>query len=255
MRHTTRTTWEAHEATILESLRELRRLADTPAPASPDERDETVIDVVRGTEGVWQAWWMYADLHDTTEICAIVPDLQPLLDSLSPRAADDYAEVLGLLRSRRLRFRLVLPTEARLHDDAAHVVHQLVEHGVEVRLAETSRWFFVSRGRTCVLPAVWGDPGATDVFVMRSEPVAGALTDLFEHRWAAARPWHTAEKPDDAVLSLLAEGHEDEAVAAALGISVRTVRRRVADAMTAYGASTRFALGAAYRSGPPRPPG
>jgi DNA-binding NarL/FixJ family response regulator len=48
------------------------------------------------------------------------------------------------------------------------------------------------------------------------------------------------------VVRLLAQGMTDEAVGRYLGLDVRTVRRRVADAMDELGASSRFMLGAAW---------
>lgn len=243
--HSVQARWDRHEASIEQSLRELRRLAFEPTQLSAHDRDG-VIDIVRGSQGVWQAWWMYADLHDTTEICAIVPDLQPLLESMSDASADHYADVVSLLRSRSFRFRLILPARSRENAVAARVVDELVALGVQVRLAETSHWFFVSRARTAVLPAGWGPPDATDVLVMRSGPVAAALTDLFDLRWSAAAPWRVEADARDAVLALLAEGHDDKAVADILGVSLRTVHRRVAEAMAEHRVTTRFALGLAY---------
>ncbi|MFE7408952.1 response regulator transcription factor [Streptomyces laurentii] len=45
------------------------------------------------------------------------------------------------------------------------------------------------------------------------------------------------------VLRMLANGDKDETVARALGISVRTERRMVADLLARTGASSRFELG------------
>ena len=53
-----------------------------------------------------------------------------------------------------------------------------------------------------------------------------------------------------AVLRLLAEGLKDDAIAHRLGISVRTVRRHIADYLDATGSGSRFAAGvAACRAG------
>lgn len=242
--------WSRHESALLRSLAELQQLARGPGWSAP-EGESGVIDVVHGTQGVWQAWWMYADLHDTTEVCAIVPDLTPLLDSMSEAARDHYADVVTLMRSRPFRFRLILPAETRAHPVAASVVGELLKLGVEVRLADTSRWFSISHGRTAMIPRDWAESEVehSTVLVMRSPAIAEVLTELFEHRWVRAAPWRRAAGSWDAVLELLAGGHDDQAVADILGVSLRTVHRKVAQAMEAYGTSTRFALGLAYTRG------
>ena len=58
----------------------------------------------------------------------------------------------------------------------------------------------------------------------------------------------------DRMLAMLAAGLKDEAIARYLGVSLRTVRRRVATLMEELGAHTRFQLGsAAERRGLLRP--
>jgi DNA-binding NarL/FixJ family response regulator len=51
------------------------------------------------------------------------------------------------------------------------------------------------------------------------------------------------------VLALLARGRTDQQIAGQLGIGVRTVRRRIAEAMDEYGVRSRFELGAAWAAG------
>ena len=46
------------------------------------------------------------------------------------------------------------------------------------------------------------------------------------------------------MLDLLQMGMKDESIARQLGVSLRTVRRRIADLMDDLGASTRFQAGA-----------
>lgn len=142
-------------------------------------------------------------------------------------------------------------------------VGELAAAGIEVRTSSERAWFFVARDRVAVLPVDWPtddahrDTSATstdesgdeaDVAVIRSGPIIPVLAALFEHRWRSARPWLDDEQAG--VLRLLAEGLDDEAVATRLDVSVRTVRRRVAEAMLVYGASTRFELGHRYGSAP-----
>jgi DNA-binding NarL/FixJ family response regulator len=48
---------------------------------------------------------------------------------------------------------------------------------------------------------------------------------------------------DQSVLTLLAAGATDTAIAHQLGISLRTAQRRISDIMTALGTETRFQAG------------
>ena len=55
--------------------------------------------------------------------------------------------------------------------------------------------------------------------------------------------------PNLAVLRLMAQGLGDASIAEALGMSVRSVRRRVAEAIAESGAGSRFALGVEWARG------
>ncbi|MGH1556151.1 response regulator transcription factor [Streptomyces sp. L7] len=76
-----------------------------------------------------------------------------------------------------------------------------------------------------------------------------ALQKLFELAWQQAaplgRPAGNGELSEDeqALTRLLAAGLKDEAVARHLGISLRTLRRRVSDLQERLGAASRFQLG------------
>jgi DNA-binding CsgD family transcriptional regulator len=71
---------------------------------------------------------------------------------------------------------------------------------------------------------------------------------LFETVWRDAKPLGTVSIVDDnglspterEVLKLLSEGHTDESLGRRLGVSVRTVRRTIADLTERLGATSRF---------------
>ena len=236
--------WEEAEAGILANLARLRELAIAPAtPAGSPAGPLGLVDVVRGSEGVWQAFWLHADLHSTPAVGAIIPDLRPIHDLLSGVTTEEWSELQRLLDDRNLSIRLVLPSEVTDSSLTHAVVDELFDAGIEVRTAESSAWFFVAGDQVAVTPTTWGTADEGDVAVLRGGPVVGALADLFEHRWREATPWMGDRSVHHEILTLMAAGHSDAEVAKALGSSVRTIRRRVAEAMEAYGASTRFELG------------
>jgi DNA-binding CsgD family transcriptional regulator len=77
-----------------------------------------------------------------------------------------------------------------------------------------------------------------------------ALAAMFEHEWRMGidpyRPGGLSDQPDQvdlAVLCVLATGAKDEVVARRLGLSVRTVRRRMARLQELLGAGSRFETG------------
>lgn len=238
--------WAACERDVLRALRRLRALASggpvagsPPAPFAP-------VDVVHGSHGVWQAFWLHADVASSPSIDAIVPDLRPLSDVLDGSTAAEWEELRALLLDGRLTVRLILPRAAVAAAPTRAFVGELAGAGIDVRTSDDSSWFFVSRDRVAVVPLDWAAAGDVDAAVVRGGPLVPALTSLFEHRWRAAHPW--LEDEHHAVLRLLAAGRTDDEAAAESGVSVRTVRRRVAEAMDRYGARTRFELGWRYAS-------
>jgi sugar-specific transcriptional regulator TrmB len=109
-----------------------------------------------------------------------------------------------------------------------------------------------------VVPISVDEPVVEAAFVIRAPSLLAALAALFEHEWSRAVPLVAGprrspdqlDQPDEktrALLSLLAGGLTDEAVARALGWSARTTQRRIAALLKELGVSTRFQAGAAAR--------
>lgn len=93
-----------------------------------------------------------------------------------------------------------------------------------------------------------------EVFVIREIGVLAPIYEFFNLSWAAAEPLvvtnpgaaQDSPHPSTqelALLQLLASGSTDEASAKKLGVSVRTVRRIMADLMDRLGATSRFEAG------------
>jgi hypothetical protein len=99
--------------------------------------------------------------------------------------------------------------------------------------------------------------------VLRSSLLLDALCELFETLWDRASPFGTAtvsvpahEKARRAVdsntlVSLLAAGLNDKSIAQELGISARTLERRILELFRILDSKTRFQAGwqSAHRSG------
>jgi DNA-binding NarL/FixJ family response regulator len=99
-----------------------------------------------------------------------------------------------------------------------------------------------------VLPEPLGFADEPRILV-RQPAIVGALKLLFERYWEQATPLpdFDSRKPRvdirGSLLRQLAAGAKDEQIARTLGLSLRTVRRRVADLMIELGADTRFQAG------------
>jgi DNA-binding NarL/FixJ family response regulator len=83
--------------------------------------------------------------------------------------------------------------------------------------------------------------------IVRQRGIVELATLYFEQLWARAAPLDepATERSDlrRFLLEQLAAGAQDEQIARRLGLSLRTVRRRVAEVMTELGASSRFQAG------------
>jgi DNA-binding CsgD family transcriptional regulator len=101
-----------------------------------------------------------------------------------------------------------------------------------------------------VAVADWGD-AAADYVLIREPMIVAAFTTLFDRSFERGLPVTAdqtgADDPADdlRLLRLLARGLKDESIARYLGVSLRTVRRRVAHLMDVHAAQTRFQLGVA----------
>ncbi|MBR7831642.1 response regulator transcription factor [Actinospica durhamensis] len=122
--------------------------------------------------------------------------------------------------------------------------------GAEVRTAPVIPMRLIMIDRTT---AVVVQPHPHELFLIRETGILFPLNEYCELVWASAERFEAAEReaePDAlptsqelALLRLLAAGSIDEAAAKKLGISVRTVRRMMADLMERLGATSRFEAG------------
>jgi DNA-binding CsgD family transcriptional regulator len=126
---------------------------------------------------------------------------------------------------------------------------ELVAAGAEVRLVPSLPIRLIIVDRT--VAAVPIDPldGTVGALLIRDMGTVSAMVALFDAYWRDGRPLPDgSESPefsplDIAILRHLASGAKDEAVARQLGLSVRTVRRGIADLMERLHADSRFELG------------
>jgi len=135
-------------------------------------------------------------------------------------------------------------TFARVQADLSTGEQARVLEGVPLKIAIADRTM-------ALLPLSGGGDGSdTAVLVIRSSVLLDSLVALFEALWVRAVPLSLgqtntrAADPDLVeVVRLMATGMSDLRMARVLGTSERTVRRKVAAAMDALGAGSRFQAG------------
>ncbi|CAN5313074.1 helix-turn-helix domain-containing protein [soil metagenome] len=162
------------------------------------------------------------------------------------RAADRW--VAGLLRDGR-RSRVIYP--ARALEEAPDAVRRRADLGEQVRvLPELPGRLAVIGDSAAVLPHRFDRPDDL-VLVLEQPALVSSLTMLFDSLWARALVVPGIGGELDKVqasarrllLDQLARGAKDEQIARTLGLSLRTVRRRVADLMAQLDAASRFQAG------------
>jgi DNA-binding CsgD family transcriptional regulator len=153
---------------------------------------------------------------------------------------------------RGVRYRLLVPDSARTIPRLASQLVSLGLAGASIRTVPAVPMdALVIDGSVAVLPA-----GPTDVTpaiaTLHLPSIVKTTTELFERVWADGVPLAPLDLPLSTelsdkhlrLLSLLYSGSTDEAAAAQLAISVRTVRRMVSDITNRLGARSRFQAGA-----------
>lgn len=203
------------------------------------EREPLTIDLVPAS----QLLDVLESLVPTTsgEMLFLRPDQWQL-----PEGEQMDRHVIEALRSGRSS-RVIYPFDALR--EAWDRIEPRGRAGEEVRVAGSvpSR-MAVFGGSAVILPDRWGDPGMVSALLLREPSVVSACRALFDVMWsqASAVPGlgdGGAETGRRQLLELLARGAKDEQIARAMGLSLRTVRRRVAAVMTELGVDTRFQAG------------
>lgn len=162
---------------------------------------------------------------------------------------DPMAEVLRGMIAEGRRSRAIYPIRAvsEIPDTLAH----RAGIGEEIRLVPELPTRMLIIGTThVILPEPLGFEDEPRSLV-RQKGLVEAMILWFEAVWAHAEPLPATEAGAEPgrldlrrfVLQQLAAGAQDEQIARQLGVSLRTVRRRIADLMTELGAESRFQAG------------
>lgn len=183
------------------------------------------------------------------EVCAL--SIGPVGDVTSrprPTVIEGFFESIG----RGVRYQAVYGG-ALLRDPAAlAAARSCIEAGEQARVCpDVPVNLTIADRRLALLSVPGGQDRRRDVIVVRPSGLLDVLIAIFESYWRIATPLTAAPEslagePYEvwrSLLSLLAAGLTDDAIARELGVSERTVGRRVARLEEVLGAGSRFQLG------------
>jgi sugar-specific transcriptional regulator TrmB/DNA-binding CsgD family transcriptional regulator len=166
---------------------------------------------------------------------------------------DTELEMLG----RGVRYRVVYERAVLAQPGASEHLRHCLDAGEQARAAPVLPSKFVIADRRLALIPVGADQEpAAGCLLIRTRGIVEALASLFEQVWDRSVPlqWHERPEPegeapatfsgeDLELLSLMLAGLPDKALASQLGLSVRTVHRRIRRLMSLAGCTTRMQLG------------
>ncbi|TIC80211.1 helix-turn-helix transcriptional regulator [Nocardioides sp. GY 10127] len=160
---------------------------------------------------------------------------------------DAMAALVGEIVAKGRRSRAIYPVRAV--SEAPETLSLRAEVGEEIRiLPDLPTRMFIIGTTHVVLPEPLGFADEPRSLVRQAGWVQ-AMTHWFELLWDQAVPYAQQSRSEvrsdmrTFLLQQLASGAQDEQIARRLGVSLRTVRRRVADMMTELGAESRFQAG------------
>lgn len=199
-----------------------------------------MITVVKGEEELFaRTAHLFAS---ATDVACAAADLNTFAAAHPPQATP--ADVHG----KRVR-KIYRPPV--LLDQAANArIQHVVSLGADVRISADEINETIILDQRVVILAGDAVPGPRSYSVLTSEETVQGIVSLFEAAWRGATELavYDARVAEIRVLAprildMLASGCKDETAARSLGLGLRTYRRRVAELMTALGATSRFQAG------------
>ncbi|MFC1433920.1 helix-turn-helix domain-containing protein [Streptacidiphilus sp. N1-3] len=196
-----------------------------------------LVEVVTGREAIADLWLSLLDgAAEQVDILDKPPFVQ--VDNAGPEL-----DVLA----RGVPVRSVYERAALLRSDKLEEVRGLITAGEQAgTVADLPFKLALVDRRWALLPLATGAE-LSGALLVRPSPLLDALAQTFEAQWARSIPVPAPDRQPDAdrfeLLTLLAAGMTDDGIARHLGISARTVQRRVSALMVGLGASNRFQAG------------
>jgi sugar-specific transcriptional regulator TrmB/DNA-binding CsgD family transcriptional regulator len=212
-------------------------------PVERRHRPEEQLEIVFGRRAVATR---FLQLQQSATDELLVLDRPPYAqDPHEPNPGEDD------LLDRGVRLRAIYAPEALEIPGAFDLLRAAVAAGEQARVCDqVPLKLAVADRATAILPFTAEQDAMVDsALVVYASTLLDALVRLFELLWEQAVPVLAGEAADDdasqdgRLVTLLAAGLKDEAIARQLGVSLRTVHRRTGELMDRLGARTRFQAG------------
>ncbi|MEU1412572.1 helix-turn-helix transcriptional regulator [Streptomyces sp. NPDC049097] len=260
----------------LESIKLIERHADMIVPVPPRLAMETLAErrtqeaalARRSADLLSQLWTRRFGQRTDFELLPSHEAGRQVLDSIQRDAQEQVrAMTLGNLSTeghkivdglfdalnRGVRYQVIYGAHVLRDPAALHMVRQCVDAGEEARVfAHVPMNITVVDDRWALVAARTPAPGKAGIaaVVVHDSPFLTGLVGFFDAFWRMAVPITSGTGTDGTaspgarqLLTYLSAGLTDEAIARELGVSERTIARRVSRLQELLGAQTRFQLG------------
>ncbi|MFB9623785.1 helix-turn-helix transcriptional regulator [Nonomuraea helvata] len=204
------------------------------------------VEMVNGADVLYESVVGLAVQSPPAELMTALPDERTMTD-FARKFADTWIDAQ---KRELLAVHAIVPVSTLVLPGVRDQLTRLLDAGGKVRtLDRVPSWFMTAGSEVAGLPPFWGGnlpDHAYNFYLVRTPVVVGLLRTLFRELWARAVPLPWSGRRSEGmvqVLRLAAQGMCDDSIARQLGVSVRTVRARFADAMTELGAQSRFHAG------------
>ncbi|MFI0503857.1 helix-turn-helix domain-containing protein [Streptomyces albogriseolus] len=223
------------------------RLAEETRARADGRRADQLIEVVSGNRAVGQAFDRLQRAAQQEMRVLVAPPYAV------PKAVNENQ--LDRLLNAGVTCRAVYDTTALADPAIAEGAAACVRAGEQARLSDqVPLKLAIADHNLALLPLTWTQAANDTALLIRPCGLLGAVSALFDMVWNHAVPLFLTSadefsavsslpEDDGYLLSLLVSGLTDDAVAARLGVSRRTVTRRVTHLMEQAGARSRLQLG------------
>ncbi|MGH8775336.1 MAG: helix-turn-helix transcriptional regulator [Jiangellaceae bacterium] len=234
----------------LEALRAQARSLAQQMEGAPRGRGSGMIELVEGEQAVVDHA-VQVQLGAREEV--LIVDCPPYLYSGVTGNPQETQSMRRGVRYRAVYHAPRLDEPGRIRDLRANIAA-----GEQARvLPSVQMKMLIADRQTAMVPVSFQATTLRSIILVHTSPLLDALVTSFEYLWQQAIPLDGGptddntgpSEPDREMLTMLAAGMKDRAVARALGITERSVTRHVTHLLHTLGADTRFqaALQAAKR--------
>jgi sugar-specific transcriptional regulator TrmB len=249
----------AREKELKQVRLETRRWKTQRRPSAGQLRVHELVEIVPSGEAYDQRWRQLQQATQTTLEVFVRP---PFVQRLAEPQLEDHESLQASLLARGVESRAIYDEEALHSPGILDHMRRMAGRGEAARvISRLPIKLVLSDRRTALIPVVQADPESTyeSALIVHKSTLLDALITLFDIYWARGTDVglddvHTINGHDsadeDTIVTMLAAGFKDEAIARQLGVSPHTVRRRIGALLKRLGVTTRFQAGLAL--GPQR---